>query len=404
MPLVQTLAQEASERLPEPTAPKSRGRSERIRVVFVIDNMRLGGTELNAVRTAERLDRERFDLRVVCLSEDGPLTERYRAMGVAVENMPLRSFYGASMVRSGWRFVNMLRRERVDIVHAHDIYSNIFTAVWTKAAGVPVLITSRRWWNSLPNRKLELGSRFAVARSTAVLANSQAVAELVVAEAPVARKKVWTVTNFVDDHAFGAPSVEERRELRRKWHAPAGAVVIGCVARLDPWKDHATLLRAFAHLRERDQRAYLVLVGGGALRPALESLVHELGLAGAVHFAGEQRSRTNLHRGFDISVLSSISEGFPNTLVEAMAAANPVVATAVGGCVDAVADGETGLLVPPAQPEALADAMFRLCDSAELRATFAAAGEKRAREQYNASTVVDVLERTYAQLSAAHAQ
>src|SRR5665213_2734589 len=106
------------------------GQTGRIKVVFVIDNMRLGGTELNAVRTAERLDRERFDLSVVCLGEDGPLTERYRAMAVSVTNMPIRNFYGPSMMRSGWRFVRMLRRESVDIVHAHDVYSNIFAAVW----------------------------------------------------------------------------------------------------------------------------------------------------------------------------------------------------------------------------------------------------------------------------------
>src|SRR5690348_9095340 len=106
----------------------------RIVVVYVIDNMRLGGTELNAVRTAEHLDREQFELRVVCLGEDGPLTERYRALGVPVVNMPIRSFYGRSMLHSGMRFVRYVRWARADVVHAHDVYSNIFMAVWARVA------------------------------------------------------------------------------------------------------------------------------------------------------------------------------------------------------------------------------------------------------------------------------
>jgi glycosyltransferase involved in cell wall biosynthesis len=371
-------------------------------VVFVIDNMRLGGTELNAVRTAERLDRNRFRLRVVCLGGDGPLTERYRAMGVPVENMPIRSFYGPSMVRSGLRFVRMLRQENAAIVHAHDVYSNIFVAVWAPVARVPVLITSRRWWHSLPNRKLQLGNRFAFSRASAVLANSAEVAKSVTTEARIPTAKVWTITNFVDAQSFGAPTAEEREQLRRNWGAPPDAVVIGCVARLHPVKDHAGLLRAFARLHTREPRSFLVLIGDGETRPALQALVAELGLQGAVHFAGEVRSRRNLHRGFDISVLASLSEGFPNTLVEAMAAGNPVVATSVGGNIDAVMHEETGLLVNPAQPDELSDAMLRLVKSPTLRTALGAAGARRARESYDASTVVATLEDMYAQLLNAH--
>lgn len=401
MPFVETPPLSTAEHVPQSPVRRSIRRPERIRVVFVTDNMRLGGTELNAVRTAERLDREHFDLRVVCLGGDGPLTERYRAIGVPVENMPIRSFYGPSMLQSGWRFVRMVRRERIDVVHAHDVYSNIFAAVWARVAGAPVLITSRRWWTALPNRGLRVGSRFAVSASTAVLANSGAVARLVASETSGAAGKVRVVTNFVDDHAFGTPSEDERRRLRASWSAPEGAVVIGCVARFDPLKDHAGLLRAFAALRARDPRVYLVLIGDGESRPVLQSVVRELGLDGAVHFAGEQRTRTNLHRGLDLSVLASISEGFPNSLVEAMAAGNPVVATAVGGNVDAVVNEETGLLVQPGRPEALADAMFRLAASAELREKFGRAGERRARERFHVSSVIPALEQMYDDLSAA---
>jgi glycosyltransferase involved in cell wall biosynthesis len=366
--------------------------------MFVVDNMRLGGTELNAVRTAERLDRRRFEIRVVCLSGEGPLTPRYLAIGAQVTVLPLRNFYGPTMLLSGIRFVRLLRRERVDIVHAHDVYSNIFVAVWARIAGVPVVIASRRWWHSAPNRKLRIGTRFAFSRADAVLANSTAVAKSVADEAKVVKGKIWTITNFADESAFGFPTVEERDQLRKKWGAPNGAVVIGCVARFDPVKDHATLVRAFAALRQQGQDVFLVLVGGGSTRAATEALCESLSVRERVHSTGELNGGRNHHRGFDISVLSSISEGFPNSIVEAMAAGNPVVATDVGGNRDAVSVEETGLLVPTGSAVDLAAALKRLVGDSALRAQWGATALERAREAYAPRVALSLLEQMYGQL------
>jgi glycosyltransferase involved in cell wall biosynthesis len=376
-------------------APVTRSKaSGRPVVVFVIDNMRLGGTELNAVRTAERLDREKFELRVVCLGEDGPLTQRYRAAGVTVEYLALRGFFGLSMLRSGKRFVRFLRGVRADIVHAHDIYSNVFTSAWARRAQVPVVIASQRWHLS-PNPRLRLINRLTYARADAVLANSAQIAKAVTDEAGIPATKVWTITNFADESAFGSPTVEERDSRRRSWNAPPGAVVIGCVARFDPVKDHVSLLKAFALLRERRSNLFLVLVGDGETRPTLEVLVAGLGMEGAVHFAGELPGGQNHHCGFDISVLASLSEGFPNSLVEAMAAGNPVVATAVGGNVDAVIDGRTGYLVPPADPTRLAEALDRLVANPAMRASFGREGQREAQRSYGATSVLRSLEDMY---------
>jgi glycosyltransferase involved in cell wall biosynthesis len=369
-------------------------------VAFVIDNMRLGGTELNAVRTAERLDRERFDLRMFCLDAQGPLAERYRAMGVPVVEVPVRSLYGASMVTAGLRFARELRRQGVQIVHAHDMYSNIFASVWARVARVPVVIASRRWWHSLPNGKLRLGNRVAFRLADAVLANSAAVARSVHEEAGVAPSGVWTVPNFADDDAFEPLTASERALVRRGWQVPEDATVVGCVARLVPLKDHATLLRALASLRATGRRAHLVLVGDGERRGALEELAEELGIREAVTFAGEVRDGQNHHRAFDVSVLASLSEGFPNTLVEAMAGARPVVATAVGGSVDAVVDGETGFLVAPGAPDELTAALARLIDDPAARTRMGRAGYERARRLYDARRTVATLEVMYQRLLA----
>ena len=166
--------------------------SDPVPLVFVIDNMGMGGTELNAVRTAALLDRTRFDLRVVCIGKDGPLSDRYRAMGIPVVMLRLDSMYGPTMASAGLRFARYLRTERVQIVHAHDMYSNVFATVWARVAGTPVVIASRRWWHSLPNRKLRIGNAAAFRLAGAVLANSPQVARSVHETTKLSPGRVWT--------------------------------------------------------------------------------------------------------------------------------------------------------------------------------------------------------------------
>ena len=368
---------------------------KRVPVVFALDTMRVGGTELNAVRTAERLDRKRFDLRVVCLDEEGPLAERYRSIPIPVVTLPLRSLYGRSMFSSGRRFARYLRDERVQIVHAPVMDTNIFATPWALLARTPVIITSRRWWHSLPNRKLQLGNRAAFRLSDAVLANSAQVARSVQEREGVPSNRIWQVTNFVDDGAFTPLTGEQRASTRVRWGIPDGALVAGCVARLVPVKDHGTLLNAFALVRLACPSAHLVLVGDGERRGELEALATRLQVKQAVSFVGELRDDANYHRMFDVSVLCSLSEGFPNSLVEAMAAGVPIVATGVGGILDAVTDGKNGLLVPTESPRELAVALSTLLGDARLREGMGAAGRSRAEERYQASAAVQSLETMY---------
>ena len=370
----------------------------RVPVVFALDTMRVGGTELNAVRTAERLDRKRFDLRIVCLDDQGPLAERYRAMDIPVVTLPLHSLYGRSMLSSGRRLARYLRDEHVQIVHAHDMYTNIFATPWALLARTPVVITSRRWWHSLPNRKLQLGNRAAFHMSDAVLANSPQVARSVAEREGVRSDRIWHVTNFVDDGAFAPLTDEQHASTRVRWGVPDGAIVAGCVARLVPVKDHETLLNAFALARQTCPSAHLVLIGDGESRSGLEALAGTLGVSDAVSFVGELRDGANHHRIFDVSVLCSLSEGFPNSLVEAMAAGVPIVATGVGGILDAVTEGENGLLVPTKCPAELAGALCTLFGDAGLRDAMGAAGRRRAMERYQASTAVKSLEAMYDRL------
>jgi glycosyltransferase involved in cell wall biosynthesis len=379
-----------------PGTPRAGAR--RIRIVYCLDSMNVGGTELNAIRTAERLDRDRFDLTVTALRPEGPLAERYEAAGVPVFSFPIPSLYGPAAVRQGLRFARFLRERRVDIVHSHDQYNNVFASIWARAAGTPVVIASRRWWQSLQSRKQRASNALGYRFAHYVLANSPSVARLLREGDHVSRRRILLVSNFVDEDAFTPPTAAERAAALAGIAIPEGAITIGVVANLHPPKDQASLLRAVAALTPRWPQLHVVLVGRGECLEMLGGLARELAIGDRVHFAGYRSNRPNLNFFFDISVLCSLSEGFPNTIIEAMAAGRPVIATSVGGIPDAVEDGETGLLVPTSSPDRLAAAVAALAGDPARRRAMGALGRARARERYHAARVIPSLERLYEEL------
>jgi glycosyltransferase involved in cell wall biosynthesis len=376
-------------------ARHSRHDRGRIRVAHCIDNLGVGGTELNAVRTIERLDRSRFDVSVISLRAGGPLAARYAAAGVQVVTLPIPNLYGVTAVRQGVRLTRLFAEMGVQVVHSHDMHNNVFATICARAAGVPAIIASRRWWRSLNARRYRVANTLAFRLAHCVVANSPAVASSLRSEDGVRPERIAVVPNFVDDAAFDPLPPEERAARLHELHVPKDALVVGVVANLSPVKDHGTLLRAVAHLAPRWPDLHAVLAGDGECRPALESLTRTLGLEARVHFAGLQPNQPNLHRLFDVSVLCSVSEGFPNSIVEAMAAARPVVATDVGGVSDAVSDGETGRLVPPSNPRRLAAAIEELLLDPGRRHALGAAARDRARTRYHAGAVVASLEQLY---------
>lgn len=372
------------------------------RIVFFLDSLGVGGTEMNAVRVAERLDPVQYRVSVGCFRGDGALRPRFDAAGIPVYVFKLRSLFDTSMLRAGRQFVRHLRDEQVDVVHAHDRYANMFAIPWARLAGTPALVASKRWGNISHGHGA--GNRFAYRLAHRVLANSVRVGESLTTLDGVPAARVVVIPNFVDDVAFDVPSDAWLAGLRGELQIGSDALVVGIVANLREIKDHRTLLDAVAILAPRFPRLVLVMIGQGPAKADLEARIDELGIGTMVRFAGGRANHPNPHRLFDVSVLCSWSEGFPNSIVEAMAAARPVVATAVGGIPDAVEEGVTGLLVPPRDAPALAAALGRLLASAALRIEMGANGLQRARESFTASDVLPLLTGLYAQLLAGRAR
>ena len=233
-----------------------------------------------------------------------------------------------------------------------------------------------------------------------VVANSPSVARLVEQADGVPPSRIQVIPNFVEESAFEPLGEAERSSLLGKFGIPADAIIVGVIARLAPVKDHATLLEAAALLRERWPDVWYLLVGDGESRGDLMAKARDLGLGDRVVFAGQQPHEPNLHHLFDVSVLCSRNEAFPNTVIEAMAAGTPVVATAVGGVPDAIEDGVTGRLVRASDPGHLATVLEELLASPDVRQALGAAGRARARERYMPSRALSELEMLYQRLVA----
>jgi glycosyltransferase involved in cell wall biosynthesis len=365
-----------------------------VRVAYCLDSMQAsGGTELNAVRTAEALDRSRVALTVFAMRPDGPMRGRYEAAGVPVlATPPVSTLVAPRTAWQVWRLARLFREHGVDVVHCHDVYTNWYAGLAARLAGRP-LLTSKRWVGG-QRRHLQL-SRVAYRLSTRVLANSRGVGRTLVEQDGVPPGRIVVVPNFVEPAAFAVMPAAELARTRREWGVPDGGPVIGCVARLRTEKGQATVLRAAARLVDRWPDLAVVLVGDGPEETALRALAEGLGLASRVCFAGHRPNRPNPHQLFDVSVLASDHEGFPNTVVEAMAAGRPVVASDVGGVPDAVVDGETGLLVPAGDVAGVASALAEVLADPALAARMGAEGRARAAAHFAVDTVTHQLEATY---------
>ncbi len=367
-----------------------------IRVAFCLDSFAIGGTELNAVRTAEALNPNRIDLRIFHLQTRGPLRSRYERLGVRMTHVPIPNLYSPRTAVQGMRLAGQLRQENVDVMHSHDIYCNIFAVPWARLLSTCSIIASRRWGHNASRPELAMPNRWSSLLAHRVLANSSGVASLLASEEGVPWNKIVEIPNFLSENAFEVEGEEQRAAQRRAWGLPDGAFAIGIVARLSPVKNHILLLRALARL---DARFHLVVIGDGSSRAELNKLAGSLGIESRVHFMGEIVSPRNLHQFLDVSVLCSLSEGFPNSLIEAMAAARPVVATPVGGVTDVVTHGVTGILVPVDDPAPLVDALRTLEADSLLCARLGEAGRGAVRTKFRQETVIEKLTTLYEMLA-----
>jgi glycosyltransferase involved in cell wall biosynthesis len=299
---------------------------------------------------------------------------------------------------------------RPDLVHCWLLYANLAGSIAARLAKMPLVVTSVRNIQSEVNynyydprwqRTLE---RATAPLADAITANAPAVAEDYKLFARARADQVVTVPNGVDVEALHCLSAEERARKRQTLGLGLHDVVIGTVARLAKEKDFETFLRAVARARKELPPLRCLIVGEGPLRAQLEAFASSLDLMGVVQFLGERKDVGNLIQCYDAFLLTSVIEGMPNVVMESQLLGVPVVATRAGGTVDLIRDGETGLLAPIGDHQALASCIVRLFTEDGLWGRISLASAKQIREGYTIEQLVARTEAVYQDLLEPHAQ
>lgn len=355
-------------------------KNNRPTVCELLHSLTIGGAEVLAADLARRLaDRYRFVF--ICLDELGRLSQQLEAEGFEVQCLDRRPGIDLGCM---FRLARLWRRQEVDLVHAHQ-YTPFFYAACTRLwrGRPPILFTEHgRWYPDYPRRRRMLFNRLMLRGRDRITAVGEAVRDALVRNEGLPRHRIRVIYNGVDGERF-APKPERRLPVRQSLGLMETDFVIVQVARLDYLKDHITALRTMARLASQAPEAKLLLVGDGPKREVIEAEIKAQHLEGAVQMLGTREDVPELLWAADVCLLTSISEGIPVTLIEAMAAELPVVATKVGGVPEVVLQGQTGLLAAAGDDAALADCLLRLVRDAELRRRFGQAGRRRAEEMFS---------------------
>jgi L-malate glycosyltransferase len=328
----------------------------RPRVLHLINSLYSAGSERQAVQLAESLSEcSRYQVFVASLDPRGTLREELNRIGfIDVPTFNLNSFYNYTAVKQLTRFIRFLRKQKIDIVHAHDFYTNVFGMAGAWLAGTPVRIASRRETAGCHTKRQKFVERRAYQLAHAIVANAEAVSEHLIEEG-VRGNKIVTIYNGLKHDRVSPRHGHE--EIVKKFNLPPieRCRYVTIVANLaSPVKGHTTFLRAAQRVRRAVPEARFILVGSGRIMDEIRALARELGLETDVFFTGACDHVADLLFISDVCVLSSLAEGFSNSILEYMGAGRPVVATNVGGAREAIVEGDTGYLVQPQDDEMMA--------------------------------------------------
>lgn len=342
-------------------------------VLQLIGSFHQGGSERQAVQLTQLLqDDKTFRVFVGCLDKSGPLNDF-----LPLDEIPefkLTSFRDITFMRQVERCARYIRANKIDIVHTHDFYTNIFGMCAAYWARVPGRIASKRETFSKTKTQMMV-ERQAFRLAGRVLANAGAVKSFLI-EQGVPEKKIAVVHNGID-LARVASSNSTREKTLRTLDLPSGCVgqVVSLVANFrSEVKNHRMFLRMAKKVHKSCPDAVFLIAGEGELGKSLETFADELGIRKHVFFIGAGHAIGDVLAISDVCVLTSRSEGFSNSILEYMLASKPVVATRVGGAAEAVVDGESGFLVESDDDTSMASRVVMLLQDPELAGTLGSRG------------------------------
>jgi glycosyltransferase involved in cell wall biosynthesis len=354
-----------------------------INVLHIIHGLSWGGAENQVVTLAPALSGDRYTIHVCCLQNEGAQANALRTRGIQVVSLNMRLRYWPIAV---YRLYRLIERLKPQIVHTHLYNTGIWGRLVSKLAGVPVILTTEAGMTVWKKRRHLLLERFVNRFTDKMIAVSEDIRQRRIHLEGVPPEKIITIPAAVDIKRFS--QMKSREQARTELDIETSSPVIGTVARLVAAKRLDYLLEAARAVCETVPQARFLIVGDGPLRKELESQAMQLDLAPEyVRFLGNRQDVTDFLSALDIFVLSSEREGLPVSLLEAMAASRPVVATQVGGIPQVIQDRHNGLLVPPHDPAGLAKAIIALIKDSTLRESMAREGYRTVEARFSTDVV-----------------
>ena len=354
-------------------------------VLFIIDSFEQGGSERQAMQLLTQLHTSgQCRVHLACLQNRGSLRAEADQLGIGeIHEYALNSFYDLNFARQLRRLVHFIRKNKIDVVHTHCFYTNIFGMTGGFLARVRARVTSKGETDGFRSPLQKRAERAAFSLSHRVIANCLVVQNQLIGEG-VSPAKIIQHYNGLDLERLKVRADLCREEALAEFGLPADRRYISIVANLrNPVKDHPMFLRAAARVRTAVPEAGFAIAGEGELMEGLRELAGQLGIQDDVFFLGRCDNVANLLFASEIGVLSSKAEGFANAILEYMAAGLPVVATDVGGAREAIAEGETGYIVASGDDEKMAARIIDLLNEPERGCRMGERGKLIAAQKFS---------------------
>jgi glycosyltransferase involved in cell wall biosynthesis len=361
-------------------------------VLQLVGSFHQGGSERQAVQLVKLLHREATcNIFLAALNKEGILRDEVEKIGFTeIPEFKLTSFYDLNFARQLQNCVRFLKENKIEIIHTHDFYTNVFGIAAARLAGVPVKIASKRETGGMRSNLQKRIEKRVFSIADAIVVNAEAVKNYLSGEG-VSPEKIELIYNGIDLERL-APKETDRRKICEELNLPADENIkfITLVANLrHAVKNQPMFLRVAQRLYEKFPDAQFVLAGEGELKRDLENLAKELGIAENTHFVGRCAKIPELLCVSFAGVLTSHSEGFSNSILEYMAAKLPVVATNVGGASEAISESETGFLVESNDDAAMANRLSELLQNPEQSKKMGELGRKKVEENFSCAAQLE---------------
>ena len=365
-----------------------------MKITHVVENLNRGGLERAVIDLIRAQCVLGHDCQVVCLFERGSLADELKEHGVAVHACGKQRGFDIASLK---RLRRHLNDHASEILHTHNAVAHYYAVL--AALGLPIrrTINTRHGMGGLAtgNRR-EWIYRRSLLRTDCVVTVCESARRDMLESGAVPAAKLVAIANGIQVERFNPADEASRSSLVASLGLPSGTRVIGTVGRLNWAKDQSSLIAAFAKVHEQDADTALVIVGDGELRAGLQEQAEKSTAAGRVFLLGDRSDVGELLRGFDLFAMSSLTEGYSIALLEACAAALPIVATEVGGNAEIVRNGVNGVLIPARSEDALAHALLEMLNDSERLAIMGNAGREWVLDEGSFTTMAAHYDSVYA--------